>query len=231
MGVVGCCALLVLGGCGDGDERPDDVVVPGADELVASCGGVTFTSVPADPSAFPALGAEDEAAIDLTPIRGEEQFFGEYRWLVAKRSDAELFLFGEALEPGMDPPFGAAHFRREGDRWVPDSWGQCRIEVTAPGWGTARFTLEGRPDAAATVITLDATETACASGRLPAGREVRAIVTGTTDETVSILVLVEPPTGSQDCQGNPSFAVEVELPEPLGDRTVVDASQQTGIAD
>jgi hypothetical protein len=229
--VVGCAGAVALAGCGYGDNVDSvDGRLPGADDLIASCGGVTFSSVPADPSAFPALGAEDEAAIDLASIRGEEQFFGEYTWLVAKRSDTELVLFGEPLVPGSDPPYGSAHFRREGDRWVPDGWGQCRIEVTAPGWGTARFELTGRPDADATVVTLDATENACASGRLPEGRDVRAIVAGITDDSVSILVLVEPPTGDQDCQGNPSFAVEVELPEPLGDRAVVDASLQPEIA-
>ncbi|HET6663273.1 MAG TPA: hypothetical protein VFG94_03410 [Acidimicrobiales bacterium] len=223
--VVGCAVAAVLAGCG-GDDDPGDASAPNTDELVASCGGVTFDSVPADPSAFPPLAAEDEAAIDLARIRGEEGFFTEYTWLVAKRSDTELSLFGEALQADLDPPYGSAHFRRDGDQWVPDGWGQCRIEVTAPGWGTAVFQVPGRPDPAATVITLDATENACASGRLPEGRAVRAIVTSTTDDSVSILVLVEPPTGDQDCQGNPSFAVEVELPEPLGDRTVVDASVQ-----
>jgi hypothetical protein len=46
---------------------------------------------------------------------------------------------------------------------------------------------------------------------------------------VSIVVLIEPLEGGGRCPGNPGFPLEVDLGEPLGDRTVLDVSVQPGV--
>jgi hypothetical protein len=45
-----------------------------------------------------------------------------------------------------------------------------------------------------------------------------------TEETISVVILVEPPTGDQSCPGNPSFPYEIPLDAPLGERTILDGS-------
>jgi hypothetical protein len=63
------------------------------------------------------------------------------------------------------------------------------------------------------------------NSRPPTGRTVRAQATE-DEQTVRIIVLVEPIHGAATCQGNPSFPVTVDLDAPLGDRTVYDRSFQ-----
>jgi hypothetical protein len=104
--------------------------------------------------------------------------------------------------------------------------GQCRIELGADGWGNARFRLDPavHPDSQSRTVSVLATEMACAGGQAPKGRQVRAVVLDETDEVVSIVILVECPTGGQTCPGNPSFEFQVDLGSPLGNRTILDAS-------
>lgn len=132
-----------------------------------------------------------------------------------------------AAEPSTGNPFYAdATFGRENDRWVPQSWGQCRIEVNSADWGNAAFGLDPdvEPDPASSTISVVAWERACASGRAPEGRGVQAVVMDADEQTVAVVILVEPVHGDAECPGNPSFSFEVDLGEPLGERTVLDAS-------
>ena len=138
-------ALLALAACGDSstsnvssDEPP---AATNTGQLAASCGGVVFDSIPADPAAFePADGVWNE--IDLTEIGMEAEFFDLYDWSIASQTAQELTLFGQPIEPAADgPQYGAAGFERNADMWTPTGWGQCRIELTAPGLGPASFVL------------------------------------------------------------------------------------------
>jgi hypothetical protein len=64
-------------------------------------------------------------------------------------------------------------------------------------------------------------ETACASGRSPEGRvEPPRIDVGAEAITVTFDIRKLP--GGQDCQGNAPFPVTITLPEPLGNRTLLD---------
>lgn len=47
-----------------------------------------------------------------------------------------------------------------------------------------------------------------------------------SDDTVMVTFGVVPLGGAQECQGNPPTAVTVRLPEPLGDRRLLDGGRE-----
>lgn len=167
--------------------------------------------------------------VDVEGLGGERPFFDEfvasYDWFVADDGATARTLFGEGRDR-QDPPHAYVSLEQRDGAWSPLGWGQCRIEVLADGWGNARFVLdpdvEPAPDGDR--ISVLATEMTCTGGKPPRGREVRSLVVDETEDTIAIVILVEPPTGDQSCPGNPSFPYEVQLSSPLGDRTILDGS-------
>jgi hypothetical protein len=67
-------------------------------------------------------------------------------------------------------------------------------------------------------------EKACASGQSPNGRIASTQVRFTTS-TVTVTILVTRLPEPQDCQANPEFPVTVTLSEAVGDRQVLDGSE------
>jgi hypothetical protein len=229
----GLVALLLLAGaCAGRDAAPRAGGAsgePSEPAVFASCGGVRFPDLPPDTSSFVPFASWSE--VNLANLGGEAPFFEEfvnpYTWFLTHQSASERVLFGEPSGPGTgDPPYAYAALELRDGQWAPTGWGQCRIELEADGWGNARFGLDPalRPDPQSRTVPVLATEVACAGGQTPQGREVRSVVLDETDEMVSIVILVEPPTGGQTCPGNPSFEFQVNLGSPLGDRTILDAS-------
>lgn len=98
-------------------------------------------------------------------------------------------------------------------------------QVAASVWGSAHFVLnpDVEPDPTSTTVSVLGYERACAGGEPPGDREVRHVLIA-EDSTVSLLLLVESPSGAQTCPSNPAFAYEFELEAPLGARAVLDAS-------
>ena len=241
-----CLAIVValsLAACGDDststasrDEPPAGIT---ADQLTATCGAVEFATIPADPSTFPpANKLWNEVDLSQAGKAGAPEFFDRYDWSIAEQTDQALTLFGDPIDP-VEPiegyaEYGAASFERDAGRWVPvpDDWGECRIELTAPGFGPARFVLDPNrePDPADTSVAVVAHEMACASGVSPGARDVESVVVAEDEASVSIVVLVEPPTGGQTCPGNPPIPLEVTLDSALGDRTVYDGGVQPALA-
>jgi hypothetical protein len=220
---------LLLAGC---DIALLRVTNPEAADLTATCGDVTFDSVEADPSGFPPV-AEISDHVDLAALGMEAWMFREHEWFIAHERRSTVVLFGVARNtPEQGSAYAFASLHRDGDRWDPRSWGQCRITVSARGWGHAAFVLDPAtaPDPAADRILISAWENNCASGQAPQGREVRPVVLDADDEAVWIVVLVEPVRGGATCPGNPAFPLEVPVDGPLGDRTVYDASTSPALA-
>jgi hypothetical protein len=224
--------LLLAAACAARDPAPRASGAggePSEAAVFASCGGVRFPDLPPDTSSFVPFASWSE--VDLANIGGEASFFEEfvdpYKWFLADQSASDRVLFGEPTEPPAgDPPYAYAALELRDGHWAPREWGQCRIELGADGWGNARFRLDPavHPDPQSLTVSVLATEMACAGGQAPKGRQVRAVVLDETDEVVSIVILVESPTGYQTCPGNPSFEFQVDLGSPLGDRTILDAS-------
>ena len=94
----------------------------------------------------------------------------------------------------------------------------------------ARFAeaLESRAadiGAETTEFTAWVTEVGCASGRSSADR-IGGPDIQISDDTVMVTFGVVPLGGAQECQGNPPTAVTVRLPEPLGDRRLLDGGRE-----
>jgi hypothetical protein len=197
-------------------------------ELIASCGGAVFDRLPPDTSAFEPFDSFDE--LDLSRFEGEAPYFlefaSDYEWFVTQEGADWRQLFGQALTPESDPPHAYIGLELRDGRWAPTGSGHCRIELAADGWGNARFVVDPAtpPDPASERISVLATEWACASGQVPEGREVRAVIHDQDERTVSIVILVEPTRGDAACPANPAFPFEVELGSPLGNREILDAS-------
>jgi hypothetical protein len=94
-------------------------------------------------------------------------------------------------------------------------------------YGPATWALDPAADIGpeTTEFTAWVTELGCASGRSSADRiggpDIQASV-----ETVVVTFGVVPLGGAQECQGNPPTAVTVRLPEPLGDRRLLDGGRE-----
>lgn len=94
-------------------------------------------------------------------------------------------------------------------------------------YGPATWALDPAADIGAetTEFTAWVTERACASGRSSADR-IGGPDIQTSDDTVTVTFGVVPLGGNQACPGNPPTAVMVRLPEPLGDRRLIDGGRE-----
>jgi hypothetical protein len=199
---------------------------PTATEVFAKCGSVRFPELPADPSSFAPFSSFD----DLNPNLGPEgpfffEFIKEHEWFLAEEDGGVRNIFGEARQRQWgDPQFAYATFELTDEGWTPRGWGQCSIELEAEGWGNASFVIDPTvsPDPGTEEIAVLATERGCASGEAPIGRDVRAVIVGEDEQSVSIVILVEPRGG--ECPANPAFPFQLDLGSPLGDREILDAS-------
>jgi hypothetical protein len=112
-----------------------------------------------------------------------------------------------------------------GGGWMIMADGPCRPELVYPdGIGPASWVLD--PDAAkpgpeTTRVNVLVTEQSCASGRSAHGRVVGPAIR-TFDDRFVITFGALPLEGVATCQGNPPSRVVVALPEPLGNRALVD---------
>lgn len=208
----------------DGSTDPDGSLVDV--ELTARCGPIALPTpvveLPKEPLDDDALAALDRA---VEVVGGEAGFFAGYDWFVAEKSDGELVLFGRPLGPvgPGDPPYADAVFELRDGLWEPAGWGQCRIEVNAPGFGNALWVLDGEPHRDSTELLVQLNERNCASGQPPVGRPIVPVITADADR-VTITVLVEPVAGGATCPTNPWFPYVVDLGEALGDRVLYDGA-------
>ena len=231
--MVGAVVLAVLAACasGEAEQAPEPDPVP---PLQAACGSVGLPM--ADPPILPdePLDADADAAMDeLFQVGADPAVLAPYEWFIAERTDERLLLLGRsraAVLPG-DPGLADASFTREEDHWKPDGAGQCRIEVSAPGFITAHWVVDPtvEPDPEADQLAIHLMENACAGGEIPEDRQILPIVEA-DEERMTIRILVEPVEGFATCPGNPWYPMIVDLGEPLGERSLSDGSVIPGLA-
>lgn len=123
-------------------------------------------------------------------------------------------------------PTGHAQLRGSGDRWRVTSWGGgCDAFVAVGGMNPAIWRLApGQEITPETVSFLaDVTERSCAGGASSADR-IQPPIIDYGDDRIAVAFTVEPPPGTAHfCIANRPSRVRVELAEPLGIRTLVDA--------
>lgn len=108
----------------------------------------------------------------------------------------------------------------------PLLYGQCHLQIAAPAGITfAPWWLEPdrpAPEPAATEVAILLREQACANGKPPKGRVLQP--TFVVREDAILVAIPVRQLENADCPGNPSYSMRLALPEPLGDRTLFDAS-------
>jgi hypothetical protein len=160
---------------------------------------------------------------ELTPGSG----LNLYTWhRVATAPDTVLFAAEtDAPEEALSITF-IPDPQRRGD-WKWRSLGTCQLRlVVEPDRSRADVFLAParHPSPAYRVVHLMMRETACASGASPAGR-VLAPTLRVDDASVTVLITVSRLPGAQDCQGVDSVPYDLVLPEPLGNRVLLDGGR------
>lgn len=200
--------------------EPEPLPEPGESEISYSCGAVPAL---ADGTLLvEPLDAEAEAALlDLFENPEGGWLPGLEYWGMAEKTD-DLMVLG-ASRAG-DGCYEATFEKDREGRWSPTGWGGGgSVQANLPGYGVGTWTIGFDIDESSPVLTIDVTEMACANGEAPDGRAVVPVVDETGDAVV-ITVFIEPVEGGASCPGNPSFELDVELPSPLGDRSLIDGS-------
>lgn len=215
--------------------EPDvaDSVASETGALRVGCASGPFFPVTALESAPPLIehSSAPELAEGITPFleSGEGDFWPQdgYRVLeIVAEKNATVVHPGSDEFPGLR--FMSADWTSQGWTWSGASIpGDCVLVAEPSDDGAAVVDWVLDPDAApigpaTTVLELLATERDCASGQ-PMGDRLNEPEVTVTAEAVLIGLTTEPSAGDQTCQGNPSEPIQIELPEPLGQRRVSDA--------
>lgn len=176
------------------------------------------------------IGPDDPAGMltAIEPFLGSEegQFWPQEGWQLLHQNSQEAILV-TPFEGNLAYMF----LDREGDEWAWSgssiNGNPCELQYTIPaGLNTVEWRLdpsatEPAPDTSQLQVLL--TERECASGQEIGDRLVGPQVV-MTDTEVRIAFAAEPPPGDvHTCQGNPETPHTVELPEPLGDREIIEA--------
>ena len=226
-----CLAVaLVLAACGGVDGSVSD---QGSGGRELACGDATFAE--GELTTMPTLDTLPDEALEAVDDTGVPALDTSLDWRVAEASDDEVVLI-RAFDPEEPAAVrGDTHGTARlapitGAPNIPDGtwfvWGgsSCSPRLAeAAGDEQAELRLADTPSADASELELLVRERRCASGQSAQGR-IDLDQLARTDEEVRIRLSVRPRSGGQDCQGNPWTPFTVELGEPLGDRTVVDAS-------
>jgi hypothetical protein len=116
---------------------------------------------------------------------------------------------------------------REEGEWVwsgsQTGSGPCPLHYLVPdGLNTVDWHLAEPSDADATTLDVVVSERECVGGQAVGDRLLGPQVV-MTDDALRIAFAAEPPPGDAfDCPSNPEAEVTVDLPEPLGDRDIIE---------
>lgn len=210
-------------------EAPDPVdlqspPVLSLDEVPLTCGSPLAFSVDALGGTPGAERADHPAARNLRQLVADGSLPDGPGWrLVAFSEEGVLFLLPGTPRSGVS--FWNAEFGPAEADWQPVRWGQCDIQPAFEGVEAARWELAPNERVGPNTQSFEALvfEQACASGASPEGRIVGPAVIPLEDSLIVILG-TRPPPGPQTCEPGPPATVRVQLPEPLGDRQLLDGS-------
>lgn len=194
------------------------------DEVPLTCGSPLTFGVEALDTAPGAERADHPAARNLRQMMADGALPALSGWrLVVFNEQGALFLVPGTPSSGVD--FWSAEFGPAASGWKAEGFGQCEIQPAFAGSEAARW--EPAPGVVIGPDTLGfealVFERACASGASPEGRIVGPAVV-VLDDAVIVMFGTKPPPGPQTCLAGPPAVVRVQLPEPLGDRQLLDGS-------
>ena len=223
-------ALALLGACGEegppatGPAAPEDD--PGA-SLEYSCWGEGTPyrlDPPYDRDEVPEAAWDALDRIQDTHVAMGSQNLDD--WDVVILEDDRIEFLNEQ-DSGGDLPYVQISFTRtDQGRWKWDGGGECRIKAIPPGdLHVVEWWLSEQPVAGDKVLHVEASELDCTGGTKRKPEEFVPQVAYSEDR-IEIAVFVESlDLEAATCPSNPSTKLEIELDEPIGERTIVDASE------
>jgi hypothetical protein len=166
--------------------------------------------------ALRALLQRPEAA-DLLPSTG---------WRLAAHTGDTVVYIADVPARADEPAFADVTLELVDGAWGMFGFGQCRpVADVGPGLGLAEFRVAGHERLTPETTELDVlvTERACNSGQDARGRIVEPAIILSAD-AITVVFGVIPRGGDQTCPSNPETPARLVLPEPLGDRMLLDGS-------
>ncbi len=163
-------------------------------------------------------------AIEPFLSSGEGQFWPQDDWMILRQTADEILLVHSD-----DTELAFMNVSQEDGEWTfsgsQTSNGPCPLYYLVPeGLNTVDWRLApGEPsNANATTLDVVVSERECVSGQAIGDRLLGPQVV-MTEGALRIAFAAEPPPGDAfDCPSNPETRVTVELPEPIGDREVIE---------
>jgi hypothetical protein len=126
---------------------------------------------------------------------------------------------------GHPPRMGYVLIVRERSGWDVETFGDClRLRAVGASGSAATWRLDPAapaPTPESTEIPILVHERECASGEPATGRIADPQVRADANRIV-VPVFVRPVEGGAECPGNPDTPYVLRLPEPLGDRALLD---------
>lgn len=224
--------VLLVAACAGGVRPSTSAPAAGAGDpraavLNVTCGGPAFPAAILREVGDAELAAGPEAAALRELLEGPEaqDLLPRSGWTLAVRQD-ELVVFVAPSPPGSEPPVVQVTLELADGEWRPAGFGQCWPQAdVGPDLGLASFRVAPHEELSAETREVDVlvTELACNSGQDARGRVVRPAVI-LAEDTVTVVFAVVPRGGAQECPSNPETPVLLELPEPLGERRLLDGS-------
>jgi hypothetical protein len=171
------------------------------------------------------LGLDPAAAVLRATIADTPDYYPDTGWhRVLDTPEGVTFVApGNAETPWFHITIG-----RLDNTLQPIIQGECTLAIAPPdGVSFARWWIDPtgpQVGPETTLLSILVREQDCASGKPPEGRVLEPTIITAVD-SIQVAVGIREQTTDQDCQGNPAYAVELRLSEPLGARGLFDASR------
>lgn len=198
-----------------------------APDRSVTCGGLPFPESRLHDAGGAERNPDPPAAVLRQHVLADPvdpDFLPERGWIEAARTETHVLYI--ARDPTARDGWVDLVVVLQDGAWTLGGWGTCGLHANVgPDLGSAEFRVAPGEvlDAQSTDIAVLVTERACNSGDDARGRiVVYGVEFGTTSVTVTLAV--RPRAGEHTCPSNPETPFVLELPEPLGDRTLLDGS-------
>lgn len=157
-------------------------------------------------------------------VEAEGDVLPDAGWIEVARSD-EMVKF--IASGGRGPGLAIVTIQQNDGQWLPDGSGRCDVlPDVREGLDLAKFRVAPGEELSRETREVDVLvlEMRCNSGEDAADRIVEPTVVAGDDAVIVVFATV-PRGGAHDCQANPETPSVLVLPEPLGDRVLLDGSE------